>query len=53
MLFSGGTVCHNGISRGLTVHLTCSDVVDLSEVKEVSICVYEASLSAPGACRIK
>lgn len=49
-VFENGQTCWEGPARSLTVKFQCGEQQELLDVFEPSRCLYEATLTHPGAC---
>jgi len=49
-IFENGDRCFSGRVRELRVSVQCGENPDILQVREPSQCVYEATMTHPGAC---
>lgn len=50
MMFDKGTRCHNSVTRSMKVTFKCGETEKIGEIKEPSMCAYQAEFYTPAAC---
>eukprot|EP00920_Eleutheroschizon_duboscqi_P010290 GHVT01023888.1.p1 GENE.GHVT01023888.1~~GHVT01023888.1.p1 ORF type:complete len:102 (-),score=9.18 GHVT01023888.1:967-1272(-) len=50
MRFTNGEYCHGKHRRSMTVNFTCGPHTELIAVDEISVCIYNATVTTPAAC---